>query len=92
MIEAFFRSLKHNFLFLLPLSSVGVVKRHVDFYCQQHNDVIPHSAFKGATPQEVYLGKWNSIVEKSIPHELELARIKRIEYHHSLERCSICNH
>jgi transposase InsO family protein len=91
MIEAFFRSMKHNFLFLMSLCSIDVLIKYVDFYCRQHNEVIPHAAFKGATPQEVYLGEWNGIIERAIPVEMAAARANRIEYNRSLERCSICS-
>src|ERR671931_2614428 len=47
MIEAWWRSLKHQWLFLHPLDSVTTVRRLVEFYVQQHNRVLPHSAFRG---------------------------------------------
>jgi putative transposase len=91
MIETFFRSLKHNYLFLQALCSIDVLTNHVDYYCGQHNKVIPHSAFRGATPEEVYLGEWRGIVERAIPIEMEAARKMRIEFNRGLERCSICS-
>ena len=39
------------------------------FYVDQHNRVIPHSAFKGQTPDEMYFGKGNDI-----PNQLSDAR------------------
>jgi hypothetical protein len=39
MIEAWWRSLKHHWLFLHPLDSVTTVRRLVAFYVQEHNMV-----------------------------------------------------
>ena len=46
MIEARWRSLKHQWLFLHSLDSVTTVRRLVEFYVQEHNQVLPHSAFE----------------------------------------------
>ena len=54
MIEAWWRSLKHQWLFLHPLTSVATVRRLVAFYVQEHNQVLPYSAFRGHTPDEMY--------------------------------------
>ena len=54
MIEAWWRSLKHQWLFLHPLESVATIRRLVAFYVQEHNRVLPHSAFRGQTPDEMY--------------------------------------
>jgi putative transposase len=56
MIEAWWRALKHPWLFLRSLDSVTTVRRLVEFYVQQHNQVLPHSAFRGQTPDEMYFG------------------------------------
>jgi putative transposase len=49
MIEAWWRSLKHQWLFLHPLESVATIRRLVTFYVDEHNHVPPHSAFRGQT-------------------------------------------
>jgi hypothetical protein len=54
MIEAWWRSLKHQWLFLHSLDSVTTVRRLVEFYVHEHNCVLPHSAFRGQTPDEMY--------------------------------------
>jgi len=61
MIEAWWRSLKHQWLFLHPLDGVTTVRRLVAFYVDQHNRVLPHSAFHGQTPAEMYFGTGNAI-------------------------------
>jgi putative transposase len=45
LIEAWWRSLKHHWLFLHALDSVPMVRRLVAFYVEEHNRVLPHSAF-----------------------------------------------
>jgi hypothetical protein len=56
MIEAWWRSLKHQWLFLHSLDSLTTVRRLIAFYVQEHNTVLPHSAFRGQTPDEMYFG------------------------------------
>src|ERR1700686_2828396 len=56
MIEAWWRSLKHQWLFLPSLDSVTTIRRLVAFYVDEHNRVLPHSAFHGQTPDEMYFG------------------------------------
>jgi hypothetical protein len=56
MIEAWWRSLKHQWLFLHPLDSVATIRRLVTFYVHEHNHVLPHTAFRGQTPDEMYFG------------------------------------
>ena len=56
MIEAWWRSLKHQWLFLHSLDSVATVRRLVAFYVKEHNGALPHSAFRGQTPDEMYFG------------------------------------
>ena len=61
MIEAWWRSLKHHWLFLHALDSVATVRRLVAFYVDEHNRVLPHSAFRGQTPDEMYFGRGDAI-------------------------------
>ena len=64
LIEAWWRSLKHGWLFLNRLDSVAAVRRHVAFYVEEHNGVIPHSAFEGQTPDEMYFGRGGDIPDQ----------------------------
>jgi hypothetical protein len=41
MIEAWWRSLKHQWLYLHPLDSVSTVRRLAEFYVHEHNRVLP---------------------------------------------------
>ncbi|MDF1700777.1 MAG: DDE-type integrase/transposase/recombinase, partial [Planctomycetota bacterium] len=71
LIEAWWRVLKHNWLFLHPLDSVAKVRSLVEFYVEEHNSSIPHSAFKGQTPDEIYFGRG-----EGVPDRLADARAK----------------
>jgi hypothetical protein len=46
-----------------------MVRRLVAFYVQEHNRVLPHSAFRGQTPDEVYFG-----TAEAIPADLTARR------------------
>jgi len=69
MIESWWRMLKHWWLYLNTLESLDDVRKQTTFYVDQHNRVIPHSAFKGQTPDEMCFGNWNDI-----PNQLSDAR------------------
>jgi transposase InsO family protein len=88
MIEAWWRSLKHQWLFLHPLDSVTTIRRLVGFYVQEHNAVLPHSAFRGQTPDEMYFG-----TGEAVPGELTsraaAARRARLEANRSAS-CTTC--
>jgi hypothetical protein len=56
MIDAPWCCLKHQWLFLHPLDSVATIRRLVALYVHEHNHVLPHSAFRGQTPDEMYFG------------------------------------
>jgi len=69
LIESWWRVLKHQWLFLNTLDTVSAVERLVAFYVQEHNTRLPHSAFHGQTPDEMYFG-----TGKEVPKQLETAR------------------
>ena len=71
MIESWWRVLKHQWLFLNSLDTVATVRKLVAFYVEQHNSQLPHSAFRGQTPDEMYFKSGDSI-----PEDLEAARQK----------------
>jgi putative transposase len=88
MIEAWWRALKHHWLFLHSLDSVTTVRRLVEFYVQEYNRVLPHSAFRGQTPDEMYFG-----TEDAVPADLTAcaatARQLRVEANRSAA-CGTC--
>jgi transposase InsO family protein len=61
MIEAWWRALKHQWLFLHSLDSATTIRRLVEFYVHEHNRVLPHSAFRGQTPDEMYFGTGDAV-------------------------------
>ena len=71
LIERFWLSAKHSWLYLNDLGSLATVQRLVEFYVTQHNSVLPHSAHHGRTPDEVYSG-----TGADVPDELAAARAK----------------
>jgi transposase InsO family protein len=56
MIEAFWRSMKHQWLFLNSLDSIERLRVLIQFFVEQHNTKMPHPAFSGQTPDEMYFG------------------------------------
>lgn len=69
MIEAWWRVLKHQWLYLNQLDSLLTVTKLVTFYVDQHNKHLPHSAFKGQTPDEMYYS-----TGAEVPAQLEIAQ------------------
>jgi putative transposase len=69
MIESWWRILKHQWLYLNTLDTAASVSKLTAFYVNQHNSHMPHSAFDGQTPDEMYFG-----TGATIPGELKSAR------------------
>ena len=88
MIEAWWRSLKHQWLFLHPLDSVTTVRRLVAFYVDEHNRVLPHSAFRGQTPDEMFFGTGDA-VPVDLMVRAAAARRTRVEANRSAS-CETC--
>ncbi len=88
MIEAFWRSLKHSWLYLHSLDSFAALHRLIDFYVKAHNEVMPHSAFEGQTPDEVFFGIGNE-VSKRLAEARDSARKKRMKENRAAG-CGVC--
>ena len=86
MIEAFWRSMKHQWLFLNTLDSVAAARRLVTFYVQAHNSQIPHSALRGRTPDEVYFGRG-----EEVSSELSAAKRAAREARLTANREALCS-
>ncbi len=69
LIESWWRVLKHQWLYLNTLDTVSTVEKLVRFYVHEHNTRLPHSAFQGQTPDEMYFQNGDHI-----PQRLEAAR------------------
>ena len=88
LIEAWWRSLKHNWLFLHPLDSVAKVRGLVEFYVGEHNERVPHSAFKGQTPDEMYFGRGEGVPDR-LAKARASARASRLEKNRA-QQCAVC--
>lgn len=86
MIEAFWRALKHQWLFLNTLDTEAAVRRLVAFFVEAHNTQIPHSAFAGQTPDEMYFG-----AGETVPVGLEAARTEAIRLRLEQNRAMTCS-
>ncbi|MFQ5699661.1 MAG: integrase core domain-containing protein [Myxococcota bacterium] len=89
MIEAFWRSMKHSWLYLHSLESIEGLRRLVDFYVRQHNEVMPHAAFEGQTPDDMYFGRGDAVLAKLAAARTK-ARNQRVEGNR-LAQCGVCS-
>ena len=88
MIEAFWRSLKHGWLYLHALDSLAALRRLIEFYVKAHNEVIPHSAFEGQTPDEKFFGTGDEVTQ-NLSAARRSAREERMRENRSA-RCGVC--
>jgi hypothetical protein len=88
MIEAWWRSLKHQWLFLHSLDSAATIRRRVAFDVHEHHHVLPHSAFRGQTPDERYFGT-GAAVPAALASRAAAARRARIQGNRSAS-CTAC--
>jgi lambda repressor-like predicted transcriptional regulator len=59
MIESWWRSLTHGWSDINHLESMTTLRKSLEFYVAEpeHNEMMPHSAFDGQTPDEMHLGR-----------------------------------
>ena len=88
MIESWWRILKHQWLYLNTLDTVRTVEKLVAFYVDEHNTKLPHSAFRGQTPDEMYFGTGDHVPDK-LESARQAARKPRLEVNRQ-ESCSHC--
>jgi len=88
MIEAFWRSLKHQWLYINNLDTMSTLKKLVTFYINEYNSTLPHSALNGFTPDEVYFGTGGDVLMKLEEGRIE-ARRNRLETNRNL-KCEVC--
>ena len=69
LIEAFWRSLKSNWIYINQLGSFAALEKLVAFYVTEHNTLLPHATFQGQTPDEIYFGRG-----EHVPAQLAEAR------------------
>jgi hypothetical protein len=67
---------------------MATIRRLVTFYVHQHNHVLPHSAFRGQTPDEMYFGTGGA-VPADLASLAAVARRARVEANRSAS-CETC--
>jgi hypothetical protein len=63
------------------------LKPLVEFYVEQHNAVMPHAAFDGQTPDEMFAAQ----PPMNLAERRREARMRRIEINRS-KSCGACSH
>lgn len=84
-VEVLFRSLKHNYLYKKSITSKKQLQEAVDFYVNEYNNRIPNVNFKGATPQQIYEGRWTEGDIEKRKQLMQLALSKRIQKNKSIQ-------
>jgi len=74
---------------LNTLDTVAAVRRLTSFYVAEHNTAIPHSAFRGETPDEMYFGT-GTTVAATLAEQQARARQDRLASNRALT-CTDCN-
>jgi putative transposase len=87
-LREFSASLKHQWLFLHSLDSVTTIRRLVAFDVHEHNHVLPHTAFRGQMPDEMYFGTGDA-VPADLRSRAAAARQARVEANRSAS-CETC--
>jgi hypothetical protein len=88
MIESWWRVLKHQWLYLNTLDTLATVQKLVGFYVHQHNTHLPHAAFQGQTPDEMYFDT-GSEVPMQLAAAKVAARQARLDANRAV-RCQSC--
>jgi len=85
MIEAFWRSLRHAWLYLHNLDNTATLRRLIAFYVRAHNATMPHAAFNGQTPDEMYFGNGDAVLI-----DLAAARVRARQERMKANRMAAC--
>jgi hypothetical protein len=88
MIESWWRSLKHGWLFINQLDNVDILRKLIEFYVNEHNTSMPHGAFDGQTPDEMYFGRGEAVPDELAQKRREAQR-RRIDENRKVA-CSNC--
>jgi len=88
LIEAWWRVLKHGWLFLNNLDSEAKVRSLVEFYVAEHNGRIPHAAFQGQTPDEMYFGSGTHVPDTLTAARADARQARLAE--NRARRCAVC--
>jgi putative transposase len=89
MVEALFRRLKHAYLYMQNLTSFNTLVSKTNYYLEEHNNHIPHSALSGATPIEIFLESWTDDKIEDIQNLYNEARRNRMQVNRRAS-CGVC--
>ena len=76
LIEAWRRSLEHQWPYLHRLDSIAAVRRLVALYVDEHNARLPHAAVDGRTPDEMHLGTGGHVSGERAAARTEARRMR----------------
>lgn len=76
----------HQWLYLNSLDTIVRLRTLVEFFVDQHNTQMSHSAFEGQTPDEMYFG-----TAANLPDELAAARRKARAWRLDANRAMSCD-
>jgi transposase InsO family protein len=88
LIESWWRSLKHQWLFLNHLDNLATLQKLIEFYVTEHNQTMPHNAFDGQTPDEMYFGQGEAVPDELAERRREAIRSRVV--HNRNIACSDC--
>ena len=86
--RATYHSLLTSAFFLNTLDTVETVEKLVRFYVTEHNERLPHSAFRGQTPDEMYFGNGDDVPD-DLASARKGARNERLAVNRALA-CAVC--
>lgn len=89
MVEALFRRMKHAYLYMQSLTTFNTLVSKTNYYLEEHNNHIPHSALSGATPIEIFLASWTEEKIDNIQNLYGEARRNRMIVNRSAS-CESC--
>ncbi|MBX9769178.1 MAG: hypothetical protein K2X47_18020, partial [Bdellovibrionales bacterium] len=89
IVEALFRQIKNNYLYHKDIYTFKAPNRYASFWFNKHNEVIPHTAFKGETPFERFNQSWDKEEEIRILVRHEDAIKLRIKNNQKIF-CQMC--
>jgi hypothetical protein len=81
------RSIPSEWLYLNSLDTIPRLRELVAFFVEAHNAQMPHAAFRGHTPDEMYFGTATNLGD-----ELAAARKRAMEKRLAENRAKSCDH
>ena len=89
LVEALFSRMKHAYLYMQSLTTFNILVSKTDYYLDEHNNHIPHSALSGAVPIEVFVESWTNEKIKLLRDLHAEAQKRRVKMNRSVY-CGAC--